>query len=472
MLALVPVAFAALTRVPPPRCVAAGAYASDDWGRSEQANGAASQPPRAVNRWQRIGDCDVLLPEEGTPCTGLVHFVGGALVGAAPLQAYGPFLEAIGAGGGTSLGIVATPVQGLTGLDHWAAASEVLLRWCAAKRELDAALFVRGDPSTDTLPTVGLGHSLGAKLLVLLGSDAQMVDAMGPRAANVLVAYNNFAAATSIPLLQQAVQLGDAARGDRLADVLGVAAAQGAGSALGAAGELGAMLGQGAASALQGLTDSRAREPWASPRGTPSDSTGSADTTADAVRRALDATALQLGAFGREAADVGRRARRPASAGAAAAGGAGSAAGVGAGASTAGAPEFTPGPAATDALVLSSYKVGRNLLVRLIDDEIDQSTALARLLQTRFTDSATGIGGRLDFRRLEGTHVTPNVPSVAAYLDGFDWEVAARLGVADAAQSLHETACRAEDERLAVARCVADFVEREVARAAAVAASS
>ena len=232
--------FAAIARARPPQCTAAGAYASDDWGRGRQASGADNGRPRAVNRWQRIGECDVLLPEEGTPCTGLVHFVGGALVGAAPRQAYSPFLEAIAVG--TGLGIVATPVQGLTGLDHWGAASEVLLRWCAAKRELDAALFVRGDPSTDTLPTVGLGHSLGAKLLVLLGSDAKMIEVLGPRAANVLIAYNNFAAAESIPLLEQAVRLSDAAQGGRLADVLGTTVAQGAGSALGSAGELGALL--------------------------------------------------------------------------------------------------------------------------------------------------------------------------------------------------------------------------------------
>ena len=43
------------------------------------------------------------MPEEAVRCSGIVHFVGGALVGAAPLQAYAPFLEQIGAGAGTSL---------------------------------------------------------------------------------------------------------------------------------------------------------------------------------------------------------------------------------------------------------------------------------------------------------------------------------------------------------------------------------
>ena len=378
--------FAAIARARPPQCTAAGAYASDDWGRGRQASGADNGRPRAVNRWQRIGECDVLLPEEGTPCTGLVHFVGGALVGAAPRQAYSPFLEAIAVG--TGLGIVATPVQGLTGLDHWGAASEVLLRWCAAKRELDAALFVRGDPSTDTLPTVGLGHSLGAKLLVLLGSDAKMIEVLGPRAANVLIAYNNFAAAESIPLLEQAVRLSDAAQGGRLADVLGTTVAQGAGSALGSAGELGAMLGKGVASALQGLSESL--EERSAQR-----SRAASTSTVEAVRRALDTTASQLDAFSRGAADASVRARRSAGAAAGAAGGgvggpgggggADTGAGAGAGASTAtSVPEFTPGPAEMDHLVSSSYAVGRNLLVRFVNDEIDQSSALAKRLQVRF----------------------------------------------------------------------------------------
>lgn len=400
----------------------------------------------------------MLLPEEGTPCVGLVHFVGGALVGAAPLQAYGPFLEAIGAGGGTGLGIVATPAQGLSGLDHWAAASEVLLRWCAAKRELDAALFVRGDPTSDTLPTIGLGHSLGCKLLVLLGSDAKMAEAIGPRAANVLVSYNNFAAARSIPLLEQAAQLGDAAKGGRLADVVGTAAATNAAGAIGTAGAVGAMLGQGAATALQGLSDSLGRGQWAPP-----DLGGAVlgrETASDALRKGLDATAQQLGAFGREAGTVGARARSSV--------GVGTGAGPAAGASAddaAAAPEFTPCPAETDALVSSSYTVGRNLLVRFADDDIDQSSGLARLLQARFTDAQTGLGGRLDFKKLEGTHVTPNAPSLASYLDGFDWQMANQLGVADAARALQETAGQAEGERRLACDVIVEFAEREARRA-------
>ena len=59
--------------------------------------------------------------------------------------------------------------------------------------------------------------------------------------------------------------------------------------------------------------------------------------------------------------------------------------GTGAGASTAtSVPEFTPGPVEMDHLISSSYAVGRNLLVRFVNDEIDQSSALAKRLQVRF----------------------------------------------------------------------------------------
>ena len=42
----------------------------------------------------------------------------------------------------------------------------------------------------------------------------------------------------------------------------------------------------------------------------------------------------------------------------------------------------------------------------------DQSMALAQLLKSRFTDPETGRGGRLEFRRLEGSHITPNTPAL------------------------------------------------------------
>ena len=148
------------------------------------------------------------------------------------------------------------------------------------------------------------------------------------------------------------------------------------------------MLGRGVASTLQGLSESL--EERSAQR-----SRAASTSTVEAVRRALDTTASQLDAFSRGAADASVRARRSAGAAAGAAGGGvggpgGGGADTGAGAAGAGAstatsvPEFTPGPAEMDHLVSSSYAVGRNLLVRFVNDEIDQSSALAKRLQVRF----------------------------------------------------------------------------------------
>ena len=92
----------------------------------------------------------------------------------------------------------------------------------------------------------------------------------------------------------------------------------------------------------------------------------------------------------------------------------------------------------------------------------DQSSALARLLQARFTDAETGLGGRLDFKRLDGTHVTPNAPDWSAYLRGLDRGVVESVGAADAADALE----RAAAERAAASATVADFIQRELRRAA------
>ena len=153
------------------------------------------------------------------------------------------------------------------------------------------------------------------------------------------------------------------------------------------------MLGRGVASTLQGLSESL-EERSAQRSRAASTSTVSLEAV-EAVRRALDTTASQLDAFSRGAADASVRARRSAGAAAGAAGGgvggpgggggADTGAGAGAGASTAtSVPEFTPGPAEMDHLVSSSYAVGRNLLLRFVNDEIDQSSALAKRLQVRF----------------------------------------------------------------------------------------
>ena len=426
----------------PPITMVAGTYSSDDWfgGSWREAQDATDDEddgPRASSRWVRIAECDVLLPPPGELCSGIVHFVGGALVGTAPKAAYSAFLEDISDATGAC--VVCTACTGLTGLDHWQAASEVMLRWCAAESEIRSSLAARdGGLDATRLPVVGLGHSLGAKLLVLLHADPKMAQTVGARCANALVSYNSYSAQRSIPLLQQATGLADAARASGLASA--------AAPAVSSLGGLGETLGAGASAGLSALASTLAG-------GLATGSDESSDV-ARAVAGGLEDAARSLGALGRSVGTAGRTA--------AAAAAETPTKGERAAGDDEVADEFSPSPEETSALVSASYAIGRNLLVRFADDPIDQSSALARLLQARFTDAETGLGGRLDFQRLDGTHVTPNAPDWSAYLRGLDRGVVESVGAADAADALE----RAAAERAAASATVADFIQRELRRAA------
>jgi hypothetical protein len=169
-----------------------------------------------------VRGCDVLLPESGEP-RAIFHFVGGAFAGAAPRQLYGSFLDALSDYG---YAVVATPCNMLHGMNHYAAAAEVAARWEAVSADLPALIHPELMRTAGTAaaaaalpPVIGLGHSLGAKLLVLLACDAAEPPAfgaagapggnladgpLGARAANVLLSFNNYPAARSVPLMRQA----------------------------------------------------------------------------------------------------------------------------------------------------------------------------------------------------------------------------------------------------------------------------
>lgn len=51
-----------------------------------------------VSRWRKVEDCFVLFPPGDEPAA-IVHFVGGAFVGAAPQLTYSAFLEELAAKG-------------------------------------------------------------------------------------------------------------------------------------------------------------------------------------------------------------------------------------------------------------------------------------------------------------------------------------------------------------------------------------
>lgn len=137
--------------------------------------------------WQEVSGNWVYLPRQ--EIVGMIHFLGGAFVATAPQISYRSVLEHLGAAG---YGIIATPF--LNTLDHFAIAREVLNRFETVVERLQ---------KTNKLgklyfPTYGLGHSMGCKLHLLIGSIYDV-----ERAGNILISFNNYPVNKAIPFMEQ-----------------------------------------------------------------------------------------------------------------------------------------------------------------------------------------------------------------------------------------------------------------------------
>ena len=140
---------------------------------------------RTMADWKEIAGNWVAIPPRPV---GAIHFLGGAFIAAAPNLAYRSLLEFFCDRGYL---VVATPFN--IALDHIAIAEEVLLRFDRGLRTL-----YRHNLLEQSLPIYGLGHSMGCKLHLLIGSLFEV-----QRAGNALIAFNNFPAQRSIPLVKE-----------------------------------------------------------------------------------------------------------------------------------------------------------------------------------------------------------------------------------------------------------------------------
>jgi hypothetical protein len=140
----------------------------------------------ANDSWQTIAGSTVLIPPNPK---GILHFLGGAFVAAAPQVTYRLLLEYLADRGYV---IVATPF--MSGFDHGEIAKATLNSF----EQAIARLHHRRQLSPRYLPVYGLGHSMGCKLHLLIASLFEV-----ERAGNIFLAYNNFPAKRSIPLLEQ-----------------------------------------------------------------------------------------------------------------------------------------------------------------------------------------------------------------------------------------------------------------------------
>ncbi|GIL57885.1 hypothetical protein Vafri_13100 [Volvox africanus] len=144
-----------------------------------------STQPGQRNDWREVEGCYVLFPPSGRPPAAVAHFLGGAFVGAAPQMTYRLFLEALA---NRDILVVATPYS--TSFDHLRIADEAQFKFDRAIRALVSSL-----PS-NSLPTYGVGHSLGGLIHLLISARYAV-----QRSGNVLMSYNNRPASDVIPLL-------------------------------------------------------------------------------------------------------------------------------------------------------------------------------------------------------------------------------------------------------------------------------
>ncbi|EDX84294.1 conserved hypothetical protein [Synechococcus sp. PCC 7335] len=143
--------------------------------------------------WQEVSGNWFLVPKQPK---AIVHFLGGAFVAAAPHLTYRWLLEALYQEG---YAVIATPF--VNTFDHGAIASETLTTFN------QGMVFLRKQrPELQDLPIYGLGHSMGCKVHLLIGSMLLASD-QTPRVGNIFISFNNYPARKSIPLLEQFTQL-------------------------------------------------------------------------------------------------------------------------------------------------------------------------------------------------------------------------------------------------------------------------
>lgn len=150
-------------------------------------NSTTLESDLTVGNWEEIHGNFLLRPplEDGPP-RALLHFLGGALVGSAPHISYRYMLERLAAEGYL---VVATPYE--LSFDHLTTCDDIIERF-----ERIAAPLAR---TYGAVPVIGIGHSCGSLLQLLITS----LFPDTPRAANVLISFNNKPISDAVPFFDE-----------------------------------------------------------------------------------------------------------------------------------------------------------------------------------------------------------------------------------------------------------------------------
>jgi hypothetical protein len=154
---------------------------------SESVKSTETASVTTIGNWEEVHGNYLLRPQldEGPP-RALLHFLGGAIVGHSPHICYRYMLERLASKGYL---VVATPYN--LSFDHLTTCDEII-----AKFERVAKPLAR---TYGALPVVGIGHSCGSLLQLLITS----LFPDTPRAANALISYNNKPVSEAVPFFDE-----------------------------------------------------------------------------------------------------------------------------------------------------------------------------------------------------------------------------------------------------------------------------
>eukprot|EP00429_Kryptoperidinium_foliaceum_P005756 CAMPEP_0176024204 /NCGR_PEP_ID=MMETSP0120_2-20121206/11824_1 /TAXON_ID=160619 /ORGANISM="Kryptoperidinium foliaceum, Strain CCMP 1326" /LENGTH=434 /DNA_ID=CAMNT_0017357381 /DNA_START=93 /DNA_END=1398 /DNA_ORIENTATION=+ len=140
-----------------------------------------------VGKWEYVHGNWVLRPSSADDVPrAVLHFLGGALVGASPHITYRYMLEKLAEKGFL---VIATPYQ--LSFDHLQTCDDVITKF-----EQMAPSIAR---QYGALPVVGIGHSCGALLQLLITS----LFPDTPRAGNALLSFNNKPVTDAVPFFEE-----------------------------------------------------------------------------------------------------------------------------------------------------------------------------------------------------------------------------------------------------------------------------
>jgi hypothetical protein len=192
-------------------------YFDESSKEEEEDNGFEST--EGLAQWEscEYGNAKVLFPqtnllknidddeeEEPRLPKAIIHFIGGTGFGSLPQFAYGHLLEELSSKGNYI--VVSTPplssLEELSSpLDHYRIAYEMARNFRIAYRSLLEDEY--GVTTAQSIPIVGLGHSLGSRIHVVCATQSKLRRLAFPRAGNILLSFNNFYATRSIPFLYE-----------------------------------------------------------------------------------------------------------------------------------------------------------------------------------------------------------------------------------------------------------------------------